>query len=134
MKTLSIGDHKTHLYKVKAADVAHFEQLAVHAVFSTFALTREAEWSSRLFVNDILDQGEEGIGTFIEVKHVSPALVGEEVLFTAIVCSIERNELTCDFNAKVGDRLIATGKTGQKILAKEKLERLFADLARKYKQ
>jgi len=130
MKSLLVGATKTHTYKVKVGDIAHFEQMAVHSVFSTFALTREAEWSSRLFVNDILEAGEEGIGTFVEVKHVSPALVGETVTFVAEVSKIAGNELICNFVAQVDDRTIATGKTGQKILAKEKLEKLFASIAK----
>jgi predicted thioesterase len=41
---------------------------------------------------------------------------------------IEGNSIICAFEAHVGTRLIAKGQTGQKILKKEKLERLFATL------
>ena len=61
----------------------------------------------------------------LSVDHKSPAFVGDEVIFTATVEKTERNELICAIEAKVGDRVIATGKTGQKMLKKEKLKELF---------
>ena len=71
---------------------------------------------------------EEGIGTGITVNHHSPALMGQEVLFTATLTEVNKNEVVVDYTAKVGDRLIASGKTWQKILRREKIERLFASL------
>ena len=61
----------------------------------------------------------------LSIDHKSPAFVGEEVLFTATVEKIEKNELICTIEAKVEMRIIATGKTGQKMLKKEKLRELF---------
>ncbi len=74
------------------------------------------------------DENEEGIGTMITVKHASPALVGQVVSFTSKVKKVERNEIICSFEARVNERLIATGEQGQKIIPKEKIERLFASL------
>jgi predicted thioesterase len=59
------------------------------------------------------------------VKHVSPAFTGDNVLFAAHIDELKGNEVNCTFTAKVGDRLIAEGRTGQKILTKERLEKLF---------
>jgi predicted thioesterase len=71
---------------------------------------------------------EEGIGTAVQVTHHSPALVGETVDFVSTLAAVERNEIITPFEAKVGSRVIATGETRQKILKREKLERLFASL------
>ncbi len=71
---------------------------------------------------------EEGIGTFLNIQHHSPALLGQTVEITAIVDAINGNEIVCSFAANVGDRLIASGTTGQKILKKEKLNRIFDSL------
>ena len=100
----------------------------VHRVCSTYDLAREIEWSSRLFVIDMLDQGEEGIGTMLNITHRSPALEGEVVVIEAIVDSLHKNELICSFTARTGDRVIAEGKTGQKILSKVKLGQIFSDI------
>lgn len=118
------GDKKVYRKVVAEADVAAFHGVALHRVLATFSLARDFEWSSRLFFIDMKEEDEEGVGTFLTVDHKSPAFVGEEVIFTATVEKIDRNELICNIAAKVGDRLIATGKTGQKMFKKEKLKQL----------
>jgi fluoroacetyl-CoA thioesterase len=69
---------------------------------------------------------EEGVGTFLTIEHKGPAFVGEEINFIAWIDHIEGNELICFYEAKVDDRLIAIGKTGQKIFPKTKLEKIFS--------
>lgn len=124
----NIGDSKKFTHIVTEADTAKFESGEVHPVYSTFALARDAEWSGRLFVLEMKEDGEEGIGTSITVAHHSPALVGQEVLFTATLSEVTKNEVITEFNAKVGGRLIASGRQGQKILTREKLDKLFNSL------
>lgn len=121
-------DVKAYSHVVVEADVAAFESGHVHSVYSTFALARDAEWSGRLFVLEMKEADEEGIGTGINIIHKSPALIGEEVVFTATLVNVERNEVITDFMAKVGERTIATGRQWQKIVKKEKLEKLFNSL------
>lgn len=123
-----IGSKKSHTHKVSVADMAGFENGVVHEVYSTFALARDAEWSGRLFVLDMREDGEDGIGTGITIRHLSPALSGEEVMFTATLVEVNGNEVVTDYTATVGGRIIAEGRQTQKILKKEKIERLFAAL------
>lgn len=122
------GDIKTFIHVVSDADAARFESGEVHAVYSTFALARDAEWIGRLFVLEMKEEGEEGIGTGITVTHHSPALMGQEVTFTATLVEVNRNEVVIDYTAKVNGRLIADGRQWQKILKKEKLDQLFNSL------
>lgn len=127
MKTLfSPGEKRKYHKTVEAGDVAAFHGKVVHPVCSTFVLTREAEWTTRLFVLDLRDDDEEGVGTFVNIEHRSPAFVGEEIEFTGILDQINGHEIICSFEAKVGDRLVAVGKTGQKIFKREKLNSLFS--------
>jgi len=121
-----IGDTKVFSHIVKSSDIAAFESGVVHHIYSTFCLTRDAEWSTRLFVLEMKEADEEGIGTFIEVKHLSPAKIGEQVDFYAKLASVTRNEIICSFIAKCGGRLIAEGRTGQKILKIEKLNNIMS--------
>lgn len=113
---------------MRADDTATFESDNVHPVYATFALTRDAEWSSRLFVLEMKEEHEEGIGTFIELKHLSPAFVGEVVTFEAVIDELKGNDVNCAITARVNNRTIATGRTGQKILTKQKIESLFNQL------
>ncbi len=122
------GDTKTFIRKVGEADVARFDDGMVHPVYATFNLARDAEWCGRLFVLDMKEPHEEGIGTLITVEHIAPARLGEEVALTATIKSINKNEIICVFDARVGSRLIAKGEQRQKILSKEKLEHIFAAL------
>ena len=126
MKTVfKPGDKKQFRKVILASDEAAFHNETVHHVYATFSLARDAEWTTRQFVLEMKDDDEEGVGTFLSVEHKNPAFTGEEIIFTAWVDHIERNELICFYEAKVGDRLIALGRTGQKILKKEKLAELF---------
>ena len=119
------GDTKQITYKVKESDVASFNGEVVHAVCSTFTLAREIEWSTRQFVLEMRDEDEEGIGTSVTIDHRGPAFVGEEIIITACVDTIYNHELICSYEAKVHDRIIAVGKTGQKILKRNKIAAIF---------
>lgn len=119
------GDTKLFTTTVTPEDQAAFHGEVLHAVCSTFALARDIEWSSRLFFIDMKEADEEGVGTYVEIVHRSPAFVGETLTISATVKSLNGNELLCDIEVKCGDRLIATGKTGQRMLKKERLNAIF---------
>lgn len=126
MKNLfKIGDKKWYTRKVTSEDFAVFNGQLVHPVLATFALARDIEWTTRQFVLEMRDEDEEGVGTFLSIDHRSPAFEGEEVSYTGIVERINGTELICGVEAKVGTRIIATGRTGQKIFKREKLNVLF---------
>ncbi|RIJ41478.1 thioesterase family protein [Pontibacter oryzae] len=125
-KRLKIGDTRTYVKQVTAADFARFEDGLVHAVCSTFSLAQAAEWAGRLFVLDMKVADEEGIGTFLTINHKGPAFEGEEIEIVATLQKCEGNEVVCRFVARVGERLVADGETGQKILKKEKLAKILA--------
>ena len=127
-KVFNTGDRKVHQYTVIADDFATFSEGTVHPVCSTFVLAREIEWSSRLFVLEMTEEDEEGIGTMLQITHKSPALEKETLVITAVVERWEQHELICNVRVKVGTRLVATGKTGQKILKKEKIKQIFSSL------
>jgi len=129
MKNLfQTGDVRIFKKIVNAADQAIFNDELLHPVYSTFALARDFEWSSRLFFLELKEADEEGVGTFLHLDHKSPAFVGEEVVFQAIVESIDGPNMICHIEATVGDRLIAVGKTGQKMLKKDRLKEIFKKL------
>jgi fluoroacetyl-CoA thioesterase len=119
------GDRKKIVKKVQIEDLAAFQGTVVHPVYATFSLARDVEWTTRQFIIDMCDDTEEGIGTFLSIDHRSSALLDEEVVITAWVDQLNDNELICFFEAKVDDRLVAIGRTGQKILKKEKIDLIF---------
>lgn len=126
MKNLpQIGDVRIYEKRVEEADVAAFNGEVLHAVYSTFAMARDMEWSSRLFFLEMKENDEEGVGTHLSIDHLAPAFVGEELVILAKVISLTGNELICDIEVKVGGRVVAKGKTGQRMLKKDRLNKLF---------
>lgn len=119
------GDIKVYEKVVEATDTAAFHGEQVHPVCATFALARDIEWASRLFVLDMREPHEEGVGTFLSIQHRGPARIGETLRIEAKLKSLHKNELICSYEARVGDRLVATGETGQKVLHRERLASLF---------
>ena len=117
------GDVKRYSKVVSIDELASFESGTVHEVYSTFALARDAEWSGRMFVLEMKEEDEEGIGTRITVEHKSPAFVGQELTFTATFEEITaRNEIITFYQVSCGERIIAEGIQGQKILKNETIE------------
>ena len=119
------GDRKTFKRKIVPEDQAIFHGELLHPVCSTFALARDFEWSSRLFFLEMKDSDEEGVGTSLVIDHKGPAFVGEELVVTATVEDAEGREFICSIEARVGARVIATGKTGQKMLKKDRMKEIF---------
>ena len=122
------GETRKHFYTVTDADVARFGSGVVHEVCSTFVLAREMEWASRLFVLEMKEDGEEGIGTMVHIEHIAPALPGDTLIIEACSSELTGNSLLCDIIVKVGERIIAKGLTGQKIIKKEKMTLLIQNL------
>ncbi|MGC1241606.1 MAG: hypothetical protein WA874_08455 [Chryseosolibacter sp.] len=119
------GDVREYRTIVSEGDVARFHGAVVHRVYATFALARDVEWTTRQFVIEMKETDEEGIGTWLEIRHHGPAFVGDEVAIRGVYESLANGELTCSFEARAGNRIIATGKTGQKILKLKKIKSIF---------
>lgn len=130
MKSIfKVGDEKRFEHTVGEQDTATFNSGTVHPVYATFALGRDAEWCCRLFVLEMKEEDEEGIGTSLSIVHHSPALLGEKVQFIAKIIHLEKNSIICSYEARVDNRLIASGEQGQKILKKDRLEKLFNNIS-----
>jgi predicted thioesterase len=124
----AVGDVRTITKVVADADLATFETGNVHPFYATFALGRDVEWACRQFVLEMKEADEEGIGTFLNITHKSPALLGDTVEIKATLTELHGNTVNCSFEVLVSDRLVAEGTQGQKILKKEKVDRLIAQI------
>ena len=115
------GDTKTYELIVSKDNIATFDSGNVHKVLSTFSIGKYAEWVCRLFAIDMKEEDEEGIGTYLEIFHKSPALLGDLVIFTSIFDKVAGESVYCDFTVETSGRLVAKGRTEQKIMKKEKI-------------
>ncbi len=128
-RLLNKGESKRLKKTVVQEDVAKFNESVVHPVCSTFALARDIEWATRQYVLEVIDDDEEGIGTHLSIDHKSPALLGEELDIYSNVESFDGSTLICSYQVTVGERTIAIGETGQKILKKDKIKGILSSLA-----
>lgn len=119
-----VGDTVSLHFVVGDSDLAAFNGERVHPFYSTFALGRDAEWTCRQFVLNMKEDDEEGIGSFLNIRHKSPALLGEQVTITAQIIVLEGNRIDCSFRVEINERLIAEGEQGQRILKKTKIDQL----------
>ncbi len=122
------GDQKIYDLEVEPHQSARFPNGEVHPVYSTFALAQDVEWACRLFVLEMLEEGEEGIGISLQIDHLSPALIGSRVRIVATFERIAGSKVYCRFEAFHGERLLARGAQGQQILSKTRLFDLFSTL------
>lgn len=126
MRFFEKGSAKFHDFVVNQKDLAKFTEGLVHPVCSTFALAREVEYASRLFVLEGKAEDEEGIGTFLEIKHIAPALLGARIHCKAEVLTHIEQELICKVDVYEGEKQLASCRTGQKVLKKEQLKKIFS--------
>lgn len=100
-----------------------YEGGLVHAVYSTFALARDAEWCGHLFILQMREPHEQGVGSAITVDHLAPALPGSEVVHTTTLVSVDGRRVRSTFQVHCGERLIARGTQEQMIVDRTELAR-----------
>ena len=118
------GDQKVFHTTVTENKLAEFDSGLVHPVYSTFALGKDAEWACRLFVLEMKEEGEEGVGAYLSIEHLYPAPLGSKVQITATLKEVSGNKVACSFEAHANGHLIAKGLQDQRILNKAKFDQL----------
>lgn len=101
-----------------------FDGHVVHRVCATWTIVHYMELAGRRILIRFLEPGEEGVGSHVTCDHLGPAPVGATVRVIASVAGASDRELTCDVVAFRGQKLIASGRTAQRVFPREVLERL----------
>ncbi|MEK6642890.1 MAG: hotdog domain-containing protein [Planctomycetota bacterium] len=118
------GTQKEVSYVVTPAMCPAFGGEVVHQVCSTWEIVHYMEVAGRMVLLDFLEPHEEGVGSHASCDHMGPAPVGSTVRVVATATDVSERELSCDCAAFRGDRMIAAGKTVQKVFPREVLERI----------
>ena len=124
----SSGAIKVFETQVSADKLAAFEVGEVHPVYSTFALGKDVEWACRLFVLEMKEAGEEGVGSFLSVEHLYPAPLHSKVRIEATLVEVIKNEVVCTWEAFANGHLIGKGRQIQKILNKSRFDALIQSI------
>jgi predicted thioesterase len=114
----SPGDQKRYHTTVTADKVAQFHGQMVHPYYATFALGQDAEWACRLFVLEMKEEDEEGIGTYLSIHHVGAVPLGAEVEIIATLLWVREATVHCGYEVWWEGRRVAYGEQTQKILKK----------------
>lgn len=123
-----LGAKKVFITQVTEEKLARFDAGLVHPVYSTFSLGKDVEWACRLFVLEMKELGEEGVGTFLNISHLYPAPLGSTVTIEATLSGVNGTEVICSYEAYANGKMIASGTQGQRIIDKQRFDQLIQNI------
>ena len=104
---------------------AAFEGQVVHDVLSTAWMIIWMEWAARKIILPFLEDGEEGVGYHIDVRHLAPAPVGATVTCRAVLTEVRGREVITAVTAEGPVERLGEGTFSQMIISRERfLQRL----------
>jgi fluoroacetyl-CoA thioesterase len=105
-----------------------FEELGrVHPVYATYWLAKHMEEAGRKIILPFLEDGEEGIGSAVSVRHRAPAVPGTRVEVVAEHVRTDENRVLARCVARAGDVVVGEGETEQTILPKRVIAERIAE-------
>jgi fluoroacetyl-CoA thioesterase len=115
------GHRETMAVTVTPDMTAAFGGEEVHPTLSTVSMIYYMEWVGRRIILPFLEEGEEGVGGSISVRHLAPAPVGKKVTFMAEVVRVTDREVLCHVRAEHDKAVVGEGSFLQVILPKQKI-------------
>ena len=134
MRAMPEGFQQQLVITVTDEMTVQFAELGpVHPVYATYWLARHFEEAGRKLILPFLEEGEEGIGTQLEVFHTASALPGMRVTVTATFTRQGGRRIHADLFAvnELGDA-VGHGTTTQVVTAGTRLQDGFAELRRRW--
>ncbi len=119
---MEVGQKATISVSVTPDMYAQFEGNVVHPAYSTVSMVYHMEWAARQIILPYIEEGEEGIGAAVTVKHLSPTPAGEELAVTATLTELVANKIVCALQVIHGDHVVGKGEVTQFILPRKDLD------------
>jgi len=120
-KGLKVGNSVEFEVTVDESMFPAFDGNVVHPVMSTVTMIYYMEKAGRYIILPYLNEEEEGAGFAVSIKHINPAVLGQQVRFRAICTEVTEREVICKVTAETDLHLIGEGTFTQKIFLKEKM-------------
>lgn len=108
-----------------------FDGRVIYNVMSTVTMIYYMEFAGRKIILPYLEEGEEGAGFAIEIKHVGPAVIGQEVRFRATCTEVTAKRVVCEVIAETDENLVGKGFFTQAIFRQQDQIKRIEDLEQK---
>lgn len=115
------GDKHEFRFVVEDRHTVQFPGLP--AVFSTPALIWQLETAAMRLIEPFLPEGTLTLGTHVDVQHLGPALLGDEVVCRATMVQGDRKEFTFRVEAVCRDRKIGQGLHRRRLVTIEQMRK-----------
>ncbi|HLP29696.1 MAG TPA: hotdog domain-containing protein [Candidatus Didemnitutus sp.] len=102
---------------------ARLDEKLIHPVYSTFWLAYHAEVAARRAIEPFFDEGDNAVGSSIQINHKTMAGIGARVQITARVSSVKGRHVLCTIEvvAQKTNTLLAEGTQGQVLMSSASL-------------
>ena len=100
-------------------------------VYATPMLVRDIEVTARELLLAHLDEGEDTVGTRVEIDHLAATLLGMEVEITVSVASVAGRAVSLEVSARDGVDLICRGRHNRFVVDQKSTEARLAAKAQK---
>ena len=117
---LRIGLTAVDGYLIKSEHAAKHVGSGEVEALSTPAMIAFMEKTARQTVESKLPEGDITVGTRVDIKHLGPVPIGENLKVTAQLVGIDKTNLTFKVKAELRKKVIGTGQHERFIVNKEK--------------
>ena len=122
--TIQIGNTATVTFSVIEHMQAKFDRQVIHPVCSTWDMSHQFEVAARKTLEEHLEAEEQGIGSFLSIKHVKPAPLGANVEVVATITELGETTVVCEIIATINEAVCATGTQIQRVLPLSTIKRI----------
>lgn len=102
-------------------------------VYATPFLIRDIERTCRELLQQYADEGEDSVGTHIDIQHLAPALEGADVTVEARVTGVDRRAVSFEVTVRDGFEDLARGSHSRFVVDTAKLKQRLETKAAKMK-
>jgi predicted thioesterase len=118
---LNVGHTYEFSVQVEPDMQAQFGGRIIHPLYSTAAMIAHMEWASRQHILPYLEEGEEGVGHRVDVKHLAPTPIGATVTIRSTVEEVTAKRVVSHVEAWQDQTQIGTGQFEQALVSLETL-------------
>jgi len=122
--TMVVGYSVSSTFTVTESMCPSFNDTVIHSICSTWDMAHQFEIAARKALEPHLEDGEQGIGSYISIEHLKPAPVGATVIVKATVVEIDESTVVCEIDASTNNHLCASGKQVQRVLPTSTIARI----------